>query len=64
MLVETEMSQKHRSGENHSCRIGLVLALDIKTNVTAPRLKDGYIAAHVAARNDTRSSNKRSSDIG
>lgn len=64
MLVKTKVSQKHGSREKHSSWVGLVLALDIQTNVTASRLEDGHITAHVAPWHKSGSTNKSSSNVG
>lgn len=64
MLIKSEMSQQHRSREQHSSWIGLVLALDVQTDVTASRLKDRNVTAHVATRHNTGSTNKRSTNVG
>lgn len=53
MFVETEMSQEHGAGEEQGGGVSLVLALDVETDVTAARLEDGDISAHVAAWDDT-----------
>jgi hypothetical protein len=64
MVIKTNVSQHHSGGQNQSSRVGLVLALDVKTDVTASRLENGNVAAHVASRNDTGSTDKASSDVG
>jgi hypothetical protein len=64
VVVKTNVTQHHSSGQDQSSGVGLVLALDVKTDVTASRLKDGDVAAHVASGNDSRSSDKASSNVG
>lgn len=64
MIVQSEVAEKHRARKNHSAGVGLVLALDIKTNMTTSRLEHGHVAAHVTARNHARSSDQGSADIG
>ena len=64
MLVETKVAKQHSSGQDQSSRVGLVLALDVETDVTASRLEDSDVAAHVASRNDTGSTNESSTDVG
>lgn len=64
MLVQSEVTQQHGTRENHCTGVGLVLALDIKTDVTAAGLKDSNITAHVAARHQTRAADERSTDVG
>jgi hypothetical protein len=64
MVIQSKVAEQHSSGKDQSCRVGLVLALDIETDMAASGFKDSDFAAHVAARDDTRSSNKASSDVG
>lgn len=64
MVIKTNVSQHHGSRKDQSSGVSLVLALDIKTNVTAAGLENGDVAAHVASRNDTRSTNETGTDVG
>ena len=64
MVIETKVAEEHGTAEEESGRVGLVLALDIETDVTAAGLEDGDIAAHVAAGNDTGATDKGSGDVG
>lgn len=64
VVVKSDMSQKHTTTKNERSWVCLVLALNIKTNVSASWLKDGNLTSHVAAGNDTGSTNKTSSDVG
>jgi hypothetical protein len=64
MLVEAEMSEQHAAGQEHSSRVSLVLALDVKTDVTAAGLEDGDLTAHAATRDDTGTTNKGSANVG
>jgi hypothetical protein len=64
VVVKTNVSQHHSGGQDQSGRVGLVLALDVKTDVTASRLEDGDVAAHVASGDDSGSSNETSTDVG
>lgn len=64
MVVKTQVAEQHRCGEKKSGRVGLVLALDIETDVSATRLEDGNIATHVAAGNDTRTTDESGTDVG
>ena len=64
MVIETEVAEEHGTAEEKSGRVGLVLALDIETDVTAAGLEDGDITAHVAAGNDTRATDEGSGDVG
>lgn len=64
MVVKTKVSQKHGSGEDQSAGVGLVLALDVETDVTASGLEDGDVAAHVAARHNARATDETSADVG
>ena len=64
MVVESEMAEKHRTRQNHSARVGLILAFDIKTNVTAARLENSNISSHVASGNNAGSTNEGSANVG
>lgn len=64
MVVETEVSEEHAAGQDHGSGVGLVLALDIETDVTAARLEDSDLATHAAAGNDTRATNESGTNIG
>jgi len=63
VVIKTNVSQHHGSGQDQSSGVGLVLALDVKTNVTASRLENGNVAAHVATRHDTRAANETSTNV-
>lgn len=64
MIVETEVSEQHGAGKEEGGRVGLIFALDIETDVSASRLKDSNLAAHVAAWDDTRSTNQSGGNVG
>jgi hypothetical protein len=64
MLIETKMSQQHATGQKHSSRVGLVLALDVKTDVTATRLENSDLTTHVATRNNTGTTNESGTNVG
>lgn len=64
MVIKTEVAEQHRAREQKSSRVGLVLALNIKTNVSASGLENSYISAHVAARNNTGSTDQSSTNVG
>jgi hypothetical protein len=64
VVIETEVPEQHATREEQSGGVGLVLALDVKTDVTAARLEDSDLAAHVAARNDTRATDEGSTNVG
>lgn len=64
MLIEAEVSQQHAAGQEHSSGVRLVLALDVKTDVTATRLENSDLTAHVATRDDTRATNKSGTNVG
>ena len=57
------MSQQHGAGQEHRCRVGLVLALDIQADVSTARLEDGHVAAHVAPRHYARATDQRCADV-
>lgn len=64
VVVKTDVTQHHGSGEDQSSGVGLVLALDVETDVTAPRLEESDVATHVASRDDTGPTNKTGTDVG
>jgi len=64
VLVQTEVAKKHRSGQDHGGRVGLVLALDIKSDVATARLKNSDVSAHVTTGNDAGATNESSTDVG
>lgn len=64
MVVQAKMAQKHAAGQDESRRVGLVLALDVETDVSAARLENGHITTHVAAGNDTRATDERGTNVG
>lgn len=64
VVVKTKVSQHHGGREDESSWVGLILALDVETDVTAARLEDSDVAAHVASRNNTWATNKTSTDVG
>ena len=64
MVVKTNVAQHHGSGQDQSSGVGLVLALDVETDVTASRLEDGDVAAHVASGDDTGAADKTSTNVG
>ena len=64
MVIKTKVPEKHAAGEHKSGGVGLVLALDVKTDVTAAGLEDSDVATHVAAGDDTGTTNKRGTNVG
>ena len=64
MVVETEVAEEHGSAEEEGGRVGLVLALDVETDVAAAGLEHGHVAAHVAAGNNTGSTDQGGGDVG
>lgn len=64
VVIETKVSKEHRARENHRAGVSLVLALDVKTNVTATGLENGNITAHVATRDQTGATDESSTDVG
>lgn len=64
VVIEANVTEHHGSGQDQSSGVGLVLALDVETDVTASRLEKGDVAAHVATGDDTRATNKTSTDVG
>lgn len=64
MVVEAKVSQEHAAAENHGSGVGLILALDVKTDVTAAGLEDGNLTTHVATRDDTGATNQGGTNVG
>lgn len=64
MVVETQVAKEHATGQDHGSRVGLILTLDIETDVTASRLKDSNLTSHVAARDNTRATDQGSTNVG
>lgn len=64
VVVESQMPEHHASGEDQSGRVGLVLTLNIQTDVTAAWLEHGNFTTHVATRNDTWATDKASTNVG
>lgn len=63
MLIETKVTQKHRGRKNHGGGVGLVAALNVKTNVSATGLKDSVLTANVDTGNETGATNKGSTNV-
>lgn len=63
MLIKTQVAKEHRTRQDHGSRISLILALDIKTDVTATRLENGNVTTDIAAGNNTGPTDERSTDI-
>lgn len=51
IFIEVEMSKHHDGREKHGGRVGGILILQIKADVTATRFEHGVFATDVAARN-------------
>jgi len=64
VIIETKVTQEHGARQDHSTRVGLILALDVETDVTAARLEDSNVTAHVATGDETGSTNESSADVG
>jgi len=64
VVIQTEVTEQHGSRQDHGAGVGLVLALDVKTDVAATGLEDGNVTTHVAAGNHTGAANKGSADVG
>lgn len=64
VVVKTKVAQQHAAGQDHGGGVGLVLALDVETDVTATGLEDGDLTAHVAAGDDTGTTNQGGTDVG
>lgn len=64
VVIQTKVAEEHGAGKDHGAGVSLVLALDVQTDVTATRLEDGNITAHVAARDDTGTTNEGGTDVG
>ena len=64
MVIQTQVAEQHGTRQDQSAGIGLILALDVETDVTAAGLEDGDVTAHVAAGNDTGATDESGSDVG
>lgn len=64
VLVEAEMSEHENTGKKHGGGVGLVLALDIETNVTAAGLEESNVVTHVAAGDDTGATDESGTNVG
>lgn len=64
MVIKTKVTKHHAAGKEESSGVGLVLALDVKTDVTAAGLEDGDLTAHVATGDDTGATDKTGTDVG
>lgn len=64
MVVETKVAQEHAARQDHGGRVGLVLALDVKADVSASGLEDGNVTAHVAAGHDAGPADKSGTNVG
>lgn len=64
VVIQAKVTEEHRAGQDHSTGVSLVLSLDVQTDVTATRLENSDVATHVAARNQTRPTDKSSTDVG
>jgi hypothetical protein len=64
VVVKTDMAQHHGSRQDQGSGVSLVLALDVETDVTASRLEESDVAAHVASGDDTGTTDQASSDVG
>lgn len=64
MVIETKVTEKHGTGQDQGSGVGLVLALDVETDVTATGLEDSNVTAHVAAGDDTSTTDEGSANVG
>lgn len=64
VVIQTKVAQQHGAGQDQSAGVGLVLALDVETDVTATGLENSNVTTHVAARNDTGTTNKSGTNVG
>jgi len=64
VVIETNVTEHHGGGQDQSSGVGLVLALDVETDVTASGLEDSDVATHVASGDDTRATDKTSTNVG
>lgn len=64
VVIETEVAEEHGTREEESGRVGLVLALDVETDVTAAGLENSNVTTHVGTRDNTGSTDKSSADVG
>lgn len=64
MVIKTKVAQQHAATKNHGGGVGLVLALDVETDVSATGLEDGDLTAHVAARDNTGAADQGGTNVG
>lgn len=64
MIIQPQMPQEHRPGQQHRRRVRLILALDIQPHVSAAGFEDRDVASHIAAGDDTGPTDEGSADIG
>lgn len=64
MVVQAEVAQEHGAAEQEGGGVGLVLALDVEADVAAAGLKDGDVAAHVAAGDDAGAADEGGGNVG
>lgn len=64
VVIQTQVAEKHGTRQQQSGGVGLVLALDIQTDVSATGLEHGDVAPHVAAGDDTGTANQGGADVG
>src|SRR6266480_762028 len=58
------MPHQHRRRQNKCCRVSLVFAFDVKADVTASGFEDCDFPTHIATRNDARTSDEASANVG
>lgn len=64
VIIQSEVTEEHRAREDQGSWVSLVLALDVETDVTAARLENSNITAHVATGDETGSTNEGGADVG
>ncbi len=64
VVIKTQVSQHHGAGEEHGGGIGLVLALDVKTDVSASWLENRNVTAHIATWDDTWATDESRTNVG
>ena len=59
-----KVPEHHSSGQDHSSRVGDTASLNVLSDVSATLLEESNIPSDVGSRNNSRSSDKGSSDVG
>lgn len=64
MVVKPHVTQQHTAAQNQRCGVGLILAPDVKSDVTAAWFEYCYFATHIAAWHKPRPTDQTGADVG